>query len=162
MLDRRAHEVHAAISWERLSGRDSYVSGVRMTAGDWIPFGEGRYRAERVFLVGGGGRLGAEIEDAVIEVTEDRGGGRRLRGRGRVRVDLLVGLLEEADEPELWLDLGGEFKYRMAAEVQGGKVFTPGLKAFVQFLPLRPWEPVGESDFNSRMAGLRAPGDPGS
>ena len=48
---------------------------------------------------------------------------------------LLLPWVREADEPEIWLDLGGEFKYRMAAEVQGGKVFTPGLKAFVQFLP---------------------------
>ena len=133
-----------------------------MATGDWIPFGEGRYRAERVVLVGGGGDLGVAIEEAVIEVAEERGGGRRLSGRGRVRVDRLVGLLEEADEPELWLDLGGEFKYRMAAEVQGGKVFTPGVSAFVQFRPLRPWQPVGEADFNSRMSGLRLPGDPES
>ena len=133
-----------------------------MATGDWIPFGEGRYRAERVVLVGGGGGLGVAIEEAVIGVAEERGGGRRLSGRGRVRVDRLVGLLEEADEPELWLDLGGEFKYRMAAEVQGGKVFTPGVSAFVQFRPLRPWQPVGEADFSSRMSGLRLPGDPES
>lgn len=133
-----------------------------MATGDWIPFGEGRYRVERAVLVGGAGRLGVEIEDVVIEVAEDRRGGRRLSGRGRVRVDRLVGLLEEAEEPELWLDLGGEFKYRMAAEVQGGKVFTPGVSSFVQFRPLRPWEPVGESNFNSRMSGLHLPGDPES
>jgi hypothetical protein len=144
----------------RPAGRDHERGGVRMAAGDWIPFGEGRYLAERVFLVGGGGRLGVEIEETVVEVTEDRRG-RRLNGRGRVRNDLLVRLLEEPDEPELWLDMGGEFKYRMAAEIQGGKVFTPGLKSFVQFLPLRPWEPVGEADFNSRIAGLRTPGDAG-
>jgi hypothetical protein len=131
-----------------------------MTTGDWIPFGEGRYRVERAVLVGGGGRLGVEIEDAVIEVAEDRRGGRRLSGRGRVRVDRLVGLLEEADEPELWLDLGGEYKYRMAAEVLGGKVFSPGVSAFVQFRPLRRWEPVSEPDFSSRTAGLQLPGAP--
>ncbi len=130
-----------------------------MATGDWIPFGEGRYCAERVVLVGGGGRFGVDITEAVIEVSEDPRTGRRLRGRGRVRNDLMVQLLEEPDELELWIDLGGVYKYRMAADLQGGKVFTPGVASFVQFVPQRAWQPVAESDFNSRMAGLRRPGD---
>jgi len=78
-----------------------------------------------------------------------------------VRNDLVVRLLEEPDEPELWIDMGGEFTYRLEADLQGGKVFTPGLKSFVQFVPRRPWEPVGRADFNSRIAGLLPPGEAG-
>ena len=130
-----------------------------MAAGDWIPFGEGRYLAERVFLVGDGGRLGVEIEETVVEVTED-GRGRRLRGRGRVRNDLLVELLETPDEPELWLDMGGGIAFCLEADIQAGKVFTPGLKSFALFLPRRPGRPVDPAEFNSRIAGLRSPGDP--
>lgn len=121
---------------------------------DWIPFAEGRYLAERAVLLAGDGRA-VEVEEAIIEVSEGRGG-RRLQGRGRVRNSLLVQLLDEGDDVDLMLDLGGEFKYRMGRpEIQGGKVFTPGVKSFIQFRPRQPWEQVPEADFNSLMSRAR-------
>jgi hypothetical protein len=120
----------------------------------WIPFAEGRYLAERAALLADGERA-VEIEEAIIEVSEGRGG-RRLQGRGRVRNALLVQLLDEGDEVDLLLDLGGEFKYRLShPEIQGGKVFTPGVKSFIQFRPRQPWEQVPEADFNSLMSRVR-------
>ncbi len=122
---------------------------------EWIPFAEGLYRVERAVLLGTG-ENGVEVEETVIEVREDPRGGRRLRGRGRVRNLLLVQLLDEGEDPDLVLDLGGEFKYRLnRPEIQGGKVFTPGIKSFIQFLPRQPWEQIPEAEFNSLMSRVR-------
>jgi hypothetical protein len=119
---------------------------------DWIPFGEGRYRVERALLLAGEDRAVA-VEDAVIDVTEGPGGRRRLQGRGRVRNELIVRLLDESDDLDILLDLGGEFKYRMSRPgIHGGKVFSPGVQSFIQFVPQAPWEPVSEEDFNSLMS----------
>jgi hypothetical protein len=68
----------------------------------------------------------------------------------------MVELLEEGQEPDLLIDLGGEFKYRMRnPRIQGGKVFASGVKSFVQFVPQSPWEQVPEADFNFLMARIR-------
>ena len=118
---------------------------------EWIPFAEGRYLAERAVLLADE-ETAMEIEEAIIEVSEGRGG-RRLQGRGRVRNALLVRLLDEGDDVDLLLDLGGEFKYRLRRpDIQGGKVFTPGIKSFIQFRPRQPWEQVPEAEFNSLMS----------
>lgn len=121
---------------------------------EWIPFAEGRYLAERAVLVAAEEKA-VEVEETVIEVSEGRGG-RRLQGRGRVRNALLVQLLDEGDDLDLMLDLGGEFKYRLSRpEIQGGKVFTPGVKSFIQFRPRQPWDQVPEAEFNSLMSRVR-------
>jgi hypothetical protein len=121
---------------------------------EWIPFAEGRYLAERAVLLADE-ETAMEIEEAIIEVSEGRGG-RRLQGRGRVRNALLVRLLDEGDDVDLLLDLGGEFKYRLRRpDIQGGKVFTPGIKSFIQFRPRQPWEQVPEAEFNSLMSRVR-------
>jgi hypothetical protein len=123
--------------------------------GEWIPFAEGRYLAERAVLLAAD-ESGIEVEDTVIEVMEDRQGRRRLRGRGRVRPALMVELLDEGEELDLLLDLGGEFKYRLGGpQIQGGKVFAPNVTAFVQFLPRGPWEQVAEADFSSLLSRVR-------
>jgi len=121
---------------------------------EWIPFAEGRYLAERAVLLADE-ETAMEIEEAIIEVSEGRGG-RRLQGRGRVRNALLVRLLDEGDDVDLLLDLGGEFKYRLRRpDIQGGKVFTPGIKSFIQFRPRQPWMQVPEAEFNSLMSRVR-------
>jgi len=123
--------------------------------GEWIPFEEGRYRVERAVLLSAD-HTGIEVEDTVVEIIEDSQGRRRLRGRGRVRNALLVELLDGGEELDLVLDLGGEFKYRLRhPDIQGGKVFTPGVKSFIQFLPRQPWEPLSEPDFTVLMSRVR-------
>ncbi len=122
---------------------------------EWIPFGEGRYSVERALLLAEGGRAVA-LEDAVIEVTQGPGGRLRLHGRGRVRNALMVRLLDEAEDLDLLIDLGGEYKYRMRRPaIQGGKVFAPGVQSFIQFVPQSPWEPVAAAEFNSLIARIR-------
>jgi hypothetical protein len=121
---------------------------------EWIPFAEGRYLAERAVLLAAEEKA-VEVEETVIEVSEGRGG-RRLQGRGRVLNALLVRLLDEGEEVDLMLDLGGEFKYRLRRpDIQGGKVFAPGVKSFIQFRPRQPWEQVPEAEFNSLMSRVR-------
>jgi len=123
--------------------------------GQWIPFAEGRYLAERAVLIADDAAAGVELADTIIEVSEGRGG-RRLQGRGRARNALLVQLLDENEDLDLLLDLGGEFKYRLRQpKIQGGKVFSPGTASFIQFLPSEPWEQVPEEDFNSLMSRVR-------
>ena len=122
---------------------------------EWIPFEEGRYLAQRAILLAGDERA-VELEETVIEIADGPGGRRRLSGRGRAPNALVVELLEEGYELDLLLDFGGEFKFRLPAPaIQGGKVFAPGVKSFVQFVPRSPWEPVAEADFNSLMARIR-------
>lgn len=122
---------------------------------EWIPFAEGKYRVERAVLLARDDQA-VELEEAVIEIVEDPGRGRRLRGRGRVMNALMVDLLDQGHELDLLLDLGGEFKYRLRGPgIQGGKVFTPGVKSFIQFVPQSPWEQVPEADFNSLMSRVR-------
>jgi len=123
--------------------------------GEWITFAEGRYLAERALLLAVDERA-VELEETVIEIAEGHGGRRRLSGRGRASNALVVELLEEGYELDLLLDFGGEFKFRLPAPaIQGGKVFAPGVKSFVQFVPRSPWEPVAEADFNSLMTRIR-------
>jgi len=123
--------------------------------GEWITFAEGRYLAERALLLAVDERA-VELEETVIEIAEGPGGRRRLSGRGRAPNALVVELLEEGYELDLLLDFGGEFKFRLPAPaIQGGKVFAPGVKSFVQFVPRSPWEPVAEADFNSLMTRIR-------
>jgi hypothetical protein len=123
--------------------------------GDWIPFAEGRYLAERAVLIADDAASGVELADTIIEVFEGRGG-RRLEGRGRARNALLVQLLDENEDLDLLLDLGGEFKYRLKQpRIQGGKVFHPGTASFIQFLPSVPWEQIPEDDFNSLVSRIR-------
>jgi hypothetical protein len=122
---------------------------------EWIPFAEGRYLAERALLLAVDERA-LELEETILEIAEGPGGKRRMSGRGRAPNALMVELLEEGYELDLLLDFGGEFKFRLRApSIQGGKVFAPGVRSFVQFVPRSPWEPVAEGDFNSLMTRIR-------
>jgi hypothetical protein len=73
-----------------------------------------------------------------------------------VRNALLVRLLDDAEDLDLLLDLGGEYTYRMRRpSIQGGKVFAPGVQSFLQFAPQSPWEALAEAEFNSLIARIR-------
>jgi hypothetical protein len=126
-----------------------------MGMASWIPFVEGEYIVEQAFIIAPDDRAVA-VEDAVIEVYAAPGGGRQLKGSGRLRNILLMELLEDHDELELILDLGDEFKYRLIKpELQSGKFFSPDAKSTLQFRPSVPWEQISQADFDKLMSQLK-------
>ena len=120
----------------------------------WIPFEEGIYRVERAFLITPDLKA-APLENAVIEVYTDRQGTRRMKGRSFIRNILIVYLLEDSDDIDLILDLGGVYKYRINnPEFEAGKVFSPHVKSTMQFSPTRPWEQIPQKQFEDLISGL--------
>ena len=114
---------------------------------DWIGFENATYLVERAFLVADDNSA-ALLEKTLIEVYTGRNGKKRLKGSGLVQNMLLVELLEENDDLDLILDLGGNFKYFMKKpRITGGKVFSPNTKSFIQFDPISPWKQISESEF---------------
>jgi hypothetical protein len=127
---------------------------------NWIPFAEGEYLVERAWLV-------AEdyhalcLEEVIVEIYSDSQGRRYLKGRARVRNVLLVELLNGSDNLDLLLDFGEEFKYLLKApSLQGGKVFSPGVKSVLQFTPQNPWQQIPEDEFKDLASRLRILSDP--
>ncbi len=113
----------------------------------WVPFAEGEYLVESAFLATPD-NTALDLEKGVIEVFQDAGGRRQLRGSARVRPYLMVELMEENDAVDLILDLGDEFKYRLPRPtLRSGKVFSRDVKAVVQFFPTRPWEPIARETY---------------
>ncbi|MBW2436474.1 MAG: hypothetical protein JRF29_04285 [Deltaproteobacteria bacterium] len=119
---------------------------------NWIPFLEGEYAVEQAFIVAPDDSAMA-VEDASIEVFQDSGGQRRLKGSGRIRNILLVELLEDSDDLDLVLDLGDEFKYRLKKpKLQSGKFFSPDAKSTLHFRPAAPWEQIPQTDFENLIS----------
>lgn len=113
----------------------------------WVPFAEGEYLVEEAFLAAPD-NTALDLEKGVIEVFQDAGGQRHLRGNARVRPYYMVRLMEDSDAVDLILDLGGEFKYRLPRPtLRSGKVFSPDVKAVLQFSPTVPWEPLSEETY---------------
>ena len=81
---------------------------------DWIPFENATYLVEEAFLVANDDTA-VSVERTSIEVYTGKGGKKRLKGSGLIQNALMVELLEESDDLDLILDLGGEFKYLMKA-----------------------------------------------
>jgi len=122
---------------------------------DWILFENATYLVEKAFLVADD-LTAALLEKTSIEVFTDRGGKKRLKGSGLVENMNLVELLDENDDLDLILDLGGEFKYLMKTpKIAAGKVFSPGVKSRLQFDPTVPWEQIPESDFSKLVDALK-------
>ena len=121
---------------------------------DWIPFEEGEYWVKQAYLVARGGKA-VMLEQPYIEVAQATAGKRHLVGKGLVFNLLVVELLEESDELDILLDLGGEFKYNLVQpRISAGKVFAADTKSTLQFTPAVPWEPLGEEAFNARLDAL--------
>lgn len=115
---------------------------------NWIPFADGRYMAERAFLLSSSNSA-VELDDTVIEVNSNPAGLRHLRGRGRIRNMLMVALLEDTDELDLVLDFGDEFKYRLnAPDLQGGKVFAANVESMLQFFPKDSWVQLPQAEYD--------------
>jgi len=121
----------------------------------WIPFAEGEYLVERAWLLAEDHK-GVCLEDVIVEVYSDGQGRRYLKGRGRVRNVLMVELLNDSDNLDLLLDFGEEFKYLLEAPyLQGGKVFSPGVKSVLQFTPRNAWRQILEDEFEDLVSRLR-------
>jgi len=122
---------------------------------NWIPFAEGEYRADRAWVLADGGKA-VRVEDVLVEVYADGRGQRYLRGRGRAPNILLVELLDESDDLDLLLDFGEEFKYMLKSpNLQGGKVFAPGVKSVLQFSPRIPWQQIPQAEFEALWSRLQ-------
>jgi hypothetical protein len=126
---------------------------------NWIPFLEGEYAVEQAFIVAPDDRAMA-VEDASIEVFQDSGGQRQLKGSGRIRNILLVELLEDSDDLDLVLDLGDEFKYRLKKpKLQSGKFFSPDAKSTLHFRPAAAWEQIPQADFENLISRFKVISD---
>jgi hypothetical protein len=121
---------------------------------DWIPFEEGEYWVEQAYIVAPDGAAVA-LEQPYMEVGKSPHGNRHLVGRGLVFNLLVVELLEDSDELDILLDLGAEFKYRLARpRISAGKVFSADTKSTLQFAPVEPWEPLSTKEFEKRLEAL--------
>ncbi len=124
------------------------------TTPDWIPFETGSYQVQQAYLVTPAGRA-VGVENPAIHINTGRSGRKHLQGSGRVRNVLVVDLLEDADHLDILLDLGGEFTFLLkTADIQAGKVFSPGVKSTLRFSPTSPWKQLLRSEFNQRLANL--------
>ncbi|MBL7179912.1 MAG: hypothetical protein ISS65_06835 [Desulfobacterales bacterium] len=122
---------------------------------EWILFEDASYLVERAFIVAPDNTAVA-LEKALITINTGKKGKKHLSGSGLVRNELLVELLEESDELDLILDLGGEFKYRLKTpKISAGKVFSPKVKSTLQFAPTSPWDQIPESEFEKLLSRLK-------
>jgi hypothetical protein len=122
---------------------------------DWIPFEEGKYLAERAFLVSADDRS-VVLENPYIEIFKGRRGGLRLRGGGLIQNILMVELLEEHDHLDILIDLGSGYAYRLnAPQMQAGKVFSPNVRSSLRFVPCAPWQPLSPAEFEKQLAQLK-------
>jgi hypothetical protein len=121
---------------------------------DWIALEEGRYYAVQAYLVTADGAAVA-LENPHIDVVTGRFGKRYLKGGCLVQNFLMIELLEDHDELDIMLDLGGEYKYLMEKpDIQGGKVFSPQVRSSLRFSPTAPWFKMPEADFEERLSQL--------
>lgn len=123
---------------------------------DWIPFPDGRYRVMRAFLSDAAETQAVAIEEMLLEAYTDRLGQRRIKGYGSVFNHLLVELLEEGEDINLWIDLGGEFKFHLKApDIKAGKLFMPQVKSTFQFYPSQPWDELAAATFEAAVADFK-------
>lgn len=115
---------------------------------EWIFFEDATYMTERAFVVAPDQKAVA-LEQAFITVYTGKGSKRYLKGGAQIRNILLVELLEENDDLDLILDLGGEFKYRLETpKISAGKVFAADVISSLTFTPTTPWRQIPESEFD--------------
>ncbi|MGE0086240.1 MAG: hypothetical protein AB7S75_17670 [Desulfococcaceae bacterium] len=115
----------------------------------WVPFEEGEYIVVRAFLMSPDHRAIA-VEKAFIEVWKNQQGLRQVKGTGMIRPFLMVEMHEEHENPDMIIDLGGEFKYILKEPVlNAGKVFSPDVSSALQFYPSVPWEPIPQENYSN-------------
>jgi hypothetical protein len=122
---------------------------------DWIPFEEGEYWVEQAYIVAPD-KAAVALEAPYIEVAQSPLGKRHLVGKGRVLNLLVVELLEDSDDLDVLLDLGGDFKYRLVKpRISAGKVFAPDVKSTLLFAPVEPWMLLSVEAFAQQLAALK-------
>ena len=122
---------------------------------DCIPFENATYLVEKAFLVAND-NTAVLLERTSIEVYTGSGGKKRLKGSGLIQNTLMVALLEESDDLDLILDLGGEFKYLMKTPtITAGKFFLPNVKSHLRFDPIAPWKQISATEFAKRVDVLK-------
>jgi hypothetical protein len=126
-----------------------------MDMDDWIPFEEGKYLAERAFLVSADDRS-VVLEKPYIEIFKGRHGSLHMRGGGLIQNFLMVELLDEHDHLDILVDLGSGYAYRLnAPQIQAGKVFSPHVRSSLRFVPCAPWEQLSTAEFEKRLSRLK-------
>ena len=122
---------------------------------DWIPFEDSTYMVEQAFVLAAD-KTSVVLEQTIITVYTGKGGKKRLSGTGLIRNILLVQLLEDHDDLDLILNLGGEYKYYLKTpDITAGKVFAPDIKSSLQFSPTTPWQQIPESEFDVLISQLK-------
>lgn len=122
---------------------------------DWIPFEEGEYWVKQAYIAATDGAAVA-LEQPYIVVANTGQGKRHLSGKGLVLNLLVVELLEDDDQLDILLDLGGAYKYRLVKpQISAGKVFAADTKSTLQFSPVEPWESLDVEEFEAQLAALR-------
>jgi len=126
------------------------------TDANWIPFPDGRYRVIQAYLSTMTNSQAVAVEHTVVEAYTDPRGQRRIKGNGSLVNHLLVALLEEGDDVNLWLDLGGEFKFHLQKpDIKAGKLFAPHVQSSFQFYPRQPWEQITAATFEAVVADFK-------
>lgn len=121
---------------------------------DWVPFEEGSYRIEKAYLVAPDNRA-VDLDKAYLNVFKGSTGRMQMDGRGLAVNLLVVQLLEECDELDLLVDLGGEFKYRMPEpDIKSGKFFSPNARSTLRFAPTRPWQQIPIDAYHRKISKL--------
>ena len=73
-----------------------------------------------------------------------------MQGRALVANARIVELLEDDDRIDLLIDLGGGFRYLLAApDLRAGKVFAPDVKSTVQFVATEPLQKLTEIEYRN-------------
>jgi hypothetical protein len=121
----------------------------------YIGIAEGTYQVdEAILLTPGYGAIG--LDQALIEVYLNQSLERRLKGSGLAVNTLLVELLEDHDDIDILLDLGGEFKYLLASPtISGGKMFSPDVKSLILFSANSPARKLDMDEVESIRSRLR-------
>ena len=125
------------------------------TMSDPIPFEDATYLVERAFVLAAD-KTAAVLEQAIVTIFTGKGGKKRISGSGRIHNILLVQLLEDHDDLDMMLDLGGEFKYYLTSpDIGAGKVFAPDTQSSIQFSPTSPWQKMPEAEFDQLIHQLK-------
>ena len=127
----------------------------------WITIEKGFYQANRGYLATSDHTHGAALSNSAIEVITGRTGDKQLHGFGRCENMLLIELLDQSDEIDVVIDLGGVYKYIFEApDISGGKLFTPHVEATIRFVPTMPWRQIEPTQFEAGLKQITFLNDP--